>query len=82
MEFKEKLEKFNYIKWIKQYDSTPNLRPLGIYKITEKRTTHLNIYHSGSISKHKEKVNFIFVTDKYAEKHGYTDKNGIKITRS
>jgi len=79
MEYKEKLQKFNYIKWIKQYDSSSVTRPLGIYKITNKTNNRFRVYNSGTIADYKEKVNFIFVTDKYAEKYGYTDIDGTEL---
>lgn len=84
MTFKEKLEKFNYVKWI-DGDGCYWLDK-EIYKIIVKgdtphrtKITTIKIGQIETLSHTVEKKQFIFVTDKYAKKHGYINENGEKV---
>jgi hypothetical protein len=84
MEFKEKLQKYNYIKWI-DGDGCYWLDK-EIYKIITKgdtpNRTEITTIKSGNfqaLHHTLEKQQFIFVTDKYAKKHGYINENGEKV---
>ena len=76
----EKYEKYGYIKCIKTMHRG---RKSEIYQLTVDTVPHKIRYNSRrgqSFYLHsEEKELFIYVTEKYAKKHGYIDKTGKTI---